>query len=52
MKIQFVTATILTAMGLAQSAAAQDAGEWIVRSGFIRSSRSLATTHSWRLRTR
>ena len=33
MKIRLATATIL-AMGLAQTAAAQDAGEWIVRSGF------------------
>lgn len=34
MKIRLATATILTAMGLAQTAAAQDAGEWIVRTGF------------------
>lgn len=34
MKIRLATATILAAMGLAQPAAAQDAGEWIVRSGF------------------
>jgi outer membrane protein W len=34
MKIRLATATILAAMGLAQTAAAQDAGEWIVRSGF------------------
>lgn len=34
MKIRLAIATILTAMGLAQAAAAQDAGHWIVRSGF------------------
>jgi outer membrane protein W len=34
MKIRFATATVLAALGLAQAAAAQDAGEWIVRSGF------------------
>jgi outer membrane protein len=34
MKIRLATTTILAAMGLAQAAAAQDAGEWIVRSGF------------------
>ena len=34
MKIRLAAATILTAMGLAQAAAAQDAGEWIVRTGF------------------
>ena len=34
MKIRLAVATILTAMGLAQAAAAQDAGEWILRSGF------------------
>ena len=34
MKTRWAAATILTAMGLAQAAAAQDAGEWIVRSGF------------------
>jgi outer membrane protein len=34
MKIRFATPMILTAVALAQAAAAQDAGEWIVRSGF------------------
>ena len=34
MKIRLATATILTTVGLAQTVAAQDAGEWIVRSGF------------------
>lgn len=34
MKIRLAAATILTAMGLAQAAAAQDAGDWIVRTGF------------------
>ena len=34
MKIRLAAATILMAMGTAQTAAAQDAGEWIVRSGF------------------
>jgi outer membrane protein W len=33
-KTRFATAMILATMGLAQAAAAQDAGEWIVRSGF------------------
>lgn len=34
MKTLLATATILTAMSLAQPVAAQDAGEWIVRGGF------------------
>src|SRR5688572_9507101 len=34
MKTRFATAMILAAMGLARAAAAQDAGEWVVRSGF------------------
>lgn len=34
MKTRLAAATILTAMGLAQAAAAQDAGGWILRSGF------------------
>lgn len=34
MNIRLATATILTAMGLPQVAAAQDAGDWIVRTGF------------------
>ena len=34
MKIRLAMATILTAMGMAQVAAAQDAGDWIVRTGF------------------
>lgn len=34
MKIRLATGTILAAMGLAQAVAAQDDGEWIVRSGF------------------
>ena len=34
MKIRLAMATILTAMGIAQVAAAQDAGDWIVRTGF------------------
>ena len=34
MQTQLATATILMALGFAQHAAAQDAGEWIVRGGF------------------
>jgi outer membrane protein len=34
MKTRLATATILAAMGLVQAAVAQDAGEWIIRSGF------------------
>lgn len=34
MKIRLATAMILAAMGFAQSALAQDAGQWIVRGGF------------------
>lgn len=34
MNIRLATATIFTAMGMAQVAAAQDAGDWIVRTGF------------------
>ncbi|HEY7640821.1 MAG TPA: OmpW family outer membrane protein [Steroidobacteraceae bacterium] len=34
MNIRLATATVLITMGIAQSALAQDAGEWIVRGGF------------------
>lgn len=34
MKLRLATATILLAMGVAQSTLAQDAGEWLVRGGF------------------
>jgi outer membrane protein W len=34
MEIRLATATLLMAMGLAQSVAGRDAGKWILRTGF------------------